>query len=64
MNSNERTELLGTEQVAQMLGRTRATICRWAREGKLPAISMPDGHAFRAEDIEAWIEARKTGGGK
>lgn len=57
-------ELLPTKAVAAMLGRSVATINRWAQEGRLvPAVEMPGdtgARLFRRSDIEALLNAQPT----
>lgn len=40
------------------------TLTRWARENRIPAFAMGDGlrrlWRFRASDLDAWMEERKT----
>lgn len=47
-------ELMTVAEVAEALRLTDETVHRWAREGKLPFVSLPTGlKRFRREDIEA-----------
>jgi excisionase family DNA binding protein len=45
---------LSTPEAAEVLGVHRATLTRWADEGKVPFWLTPGGQRrFRSEDIEA-----------
>ena len=52
-------ELLPTKAVAALLGRSVATINRWAQEGRLvPALEMPGdtgARLYRRSDVEALL---------
>jgi excisionase family DNA binding protein len=46
--------LLTASEAAEMLSVHRSTIVRWANEGIIKAVSLPNGrYKFRREDIEA-----------
>jgi excisionase family DNA binding protein len=48
--------LLTVSEVAQELRVHTATVGRWAREGRVPAIKLPGGtFRFRREDVDALI---------
>jgi excisionase family DNA binding protein len=45
--------LLTTSEAADMLGVHRSTIVRWANEGRIKAVSLPNGrYKFHRADIE------------
>lgn len=54
-------ELLTTAEVAQIVGRSVATINRWAAEGKVAVVQKLPGatgaHLFRREAVEHLIDA-------
>lgn len=54
----ERPKLLTTAEVADELGVSRATLARYARDGKLtPALRLPSGHLrWRLEDVMAQLD--------
>lgn len=53
--------LLTTTEVMSILRKNRNTICRWTREGKLPAVRMPDNSYLYAPDaIREWIAVRTS----
>jgi excisionase family DNA binding protein len=53
------TRLLTAREVAGVLGVSTETVLRWTRAGKLPAIRLPGGAIrYRAEDVDAWLDAR------
>ena len=51
--------LLDTFTLSQLFGVDRATICRWIREGQLPAISTPGRH-YRVRAQVAWDALTNT----
>ncbi len=57
---------LNPDEAARFLGGLNArTVCRWAREGYLPAIPVGEGKRrlwrFREDDLEQWMLSRRTG---
>jgi predicted site-specific integrase-resolvase len=51
--------LMSTSDIMALLGRSRQTICAWARRGLIPAIKMPDGnYMYSRASIEQWIAER------
>lgn len=48
-------ELLSTTEVADLLGVSRSSMCRWVRDGAIaPDLTTPGGHArFRRSTIPA-----------
>ena len=55
--------LMTAEEVAEFLQVSPHTVWRWIREEKLPAISIsPRTYRIREEDLEAFLEERKTTG--
>lgn len=63
---NYRDRYLKPEQVAEIIGLSRITVVRWAREGRLPVAALPalDGtsHIYRFDraEIEKWRYERLT----
>jgi len=57
-------DLIPTKTVAEMFGKTVATINRWAQEGRLkPAIEMEGltgARLYRRSDVEAFLNAEPT----
>ncbi|TKG66185.1 helix-turn-helix transcriptional regulator [Prauserella endophytica] len=52
-------------EVAEYLGVPPATLTQWAHRGKGPAYALCGRHArYDWRDVEAWLSARKRGGGK
>lgn len=55
------TPLLTTTEVMSILRKNRNTICRWTREGKLPAVRMPDNsYLYDPVAIREWIALRTS----
>lgn len=53
--------LISTTEVTAVLGRTRQTVCAWARQGLIPTIRMLDrNYMFSRVAIETWITGRST----
>lgn len=50
---------LTVKQVAERLNVNDRTVYRLAQASKLPGFKVAGSWRFLAEDIEAWIEARK-----
>jgi excisionase family DNA binding protein len=55
--------LLTTQEVAHWLGYKPATIQDWVEAGKLTALKPGGRLRFRASDVEAWLEGRRTSAG-
>ncbi|WP_047495673.1 helix-turn-helix domain-containing protein [Terriglobus sp. TAA 43] len=55
--------LVTTETVARMLGKSARTIRQWAAEGVLPAVSMPctRGYRYRPSEIDQFVSAYSVG---
>lgn len=54
-------ELLTTAQVAALCNVTKATVNRWATDGRIPVITLPSGmRRFRREDVNKLLTP--TGG--
>jgi predicted site-specific integrase-resolvase len=61
MNANG-TRYLSLSDVADLLRLPMRRIARWVRQGTIPAIVLPDGElVFDADEIAAWIDARREG---
>jgi predicted DNA-binding transcriptional regulator AlpA len=59
-------KLISEAELVQLISVSRATIYRWEREGKFPKrISFGVGRriAFRASDIDAFLNSRERGFG-
>jgi excisionase family DNA binding protein len=55
------SSLLTARQVALILGLQPATVLRWVRDGKLPAIRLPSGQLrFTERDLDAWLAAHRA----
>jgi len=51
-----RPKLLTTDEVAEECGVLPDTVRTWAREGRIPTITLPGGHKrFRREDVDALL---------
>lgn len=55
-------KFLKTKEVCSMLGITRPTLLKWMKLGKFPrSVALSERTvAFRASEVEAWIEARSA----
>ena len=51
------------DAVAEILGTSTRTILRWAASGELASVRIGKVVRFRAEDVEAFIEAHAERGG-
>lgn len=59
------TQLLTADQVARQLGMSRRFVLDERKRGKLRGVQMsPKAVRFLAADVLAYIEARRTGGGR
>jgi len=52
-------ELLTAKEVAAYLKLHEVTVVSFARKGKLPGFKVGREWRFRAEDVQAWMEARE-----
>ena len=56
-------EVLTVEQAAEYLQIHRATLYRYIREGLLPAVRLGKVYRLLRSDVEAFVQARRVGGG-
>lgn len=58
--------LVGTTEVAKMLGVTRQRVLQLAKEEGFPepTVILKGGYVWHTEDIEAWAKARDEKRGK
>jgi excisionase family DNA binding protein len=54
------TPLLTVADVAELLRVSKPSIYRLVRDAGLPAVRPTGDIRFRPEDVEAWIESRRT----
>lgn len=53
--------LLTAREVAELLGVSPETVCRWTRRGDLPAIKLPGGALrYPESELDEWLAARST----
>ncbi len=57
-------KLLSTKEVANILGLHEQVIRRYVRKGILPAIKLERKYKIDEEDLNNWLEERKTGNRK
>jgi excisionase family DNA binding protein len=64
--ADEKKTLAGTErlltskEVAELRGVSVATVCRWARDGKLNPVGPPGSHLrFRESDVRALLSPQQ-----
>lgn len=55
-----RDDLLDVNDVADRLLKSRATVYRYARRGILPAYWLPGGVRFKVEDVDVFLDNRRT----
>lgn len=55
------TKLLSTKEVANILGLHEQVIRRYIRKGILPAIKLERKYKIDQEELNNWLEERKTG---
>lgn len=49
-------ELLTLEDVADILGMSRSSMYRWAADGRMPVVTLPNGHyRVRRDDLNALL---------
>lgn len=58
------TKLLSTKEVANILGLHEQVIRRYIRKGILPAIKLERKYKIDQEELNKWLEERKTGNRK
>ena len=56
MARESRSELLGAEDVAEMVGVKETTIYRWCKEGKLPCLKIGKHWRIRREALEDFLK--------
>lgn len=52
--------LMTVHEMVSYLKVCRATIQRWCKEGKLPAVKVGREYRVRRSDMEAWYESLRT----
>ena len=55
-NQTLENELLTVMQVMDHLKVCRATVQRWCKEGKLPAVKIGKEYRVRRRDLDAWYD--------
>jgi excisionase family DNA binding protein len=56
-----RADVLDAQAVADLLGVSRRTVLRWAREGRIPSVGVGRTVLFLRSDVDAWIRSRRRG---
>lgn len=56
-----RTDVMKPDEVAALLGVTRQTVLRWAREGRIPSVAAGRTIFFLRADVDAWIRCKRRG---
>lgn len=56
-------DLLTVLEVMSYLKVCRATVQRWCKEGKLPAVKIGKEYRIRRSDLEKWYESLLKEGG-
>src|SRR5215212_7634432 len=57
--SSEKMELLGAEDVAELMGVKETTVWRWCREGTLPCLKVGKHWRLRREALEDFLKQRE-----
>ena len=52
-------ELMNFKETAKYLRASRASLYRWAQEGKMPAIKMCGVWRFKKSHIDKWLDEQK-----
>jgi excisionase family DNA binding protein len=60
MNTQNTPRLLGRAEVAAQLGISRQTLDRLVKAGALPVVQLDRRRRFLAEDVEAFVQSRRT----
>jgi excisionase family DNA binding protein len=60
--STEMMELLGAEDVAELIGVKETTVWRWCREGRLPCLKVGKHWRIRREALEDFLKQRERSG--
>lgn len=56
----KRKSFLSTGEMIELISRGRNTICRWVRNGTLPAKLIGNGYEFDPHEIADWLEGREV----
>jgi excisionase family DNA binding protein len=51
-------DLLTTAEVAELVGKTIATVNRWAAAGLLPCAAQANGRLYRRRDVDRFLKQR------
>lgn len=43
-----------------LLGKTRNTLCDWARTGRIPAVRMGNEYLYDPRQLADWLDCRRT----
>jgi excisionase family DNA binding protein len=60
--STEKMELLGAEDVAEIMGVKESTVWRWCREGRLPCLKVGKHWRLRRETLEDFLKRSERSG--
>lgn len=58
--ATDMNELLNIPEMAAYLRVGKASIQRWCRQGKLPAVKIGKEYRVRRRDIDAWYERQRV----
>jgi excisionase family DNA binding protein len=61
MSTQKDKDMLTVEEIAQDLRVSEATIRRWIRDGKLPALDLIGQYRIRRADYEEFLRQRSRG---
>lgn len=56
-----KADVMSAEEVADLLGISRKTVLRWARDGRIPSVAAGRTVFFLSADVDAWIVRQRRG---
>lgn len=56
----QRQSFLSTKEVLELLPKTRNTLCRWVRSGKIPAVRIGNAYFYDPRVLAEFLAKRTT----